>query len=219
VVNELIRLTAVLGDYYHSHEWAKETLETALNIGKEDMEIDYCHPEQLPEVLSKQPDVVILFKENRYNPVDENVETWMTEELSLVITNYVENGGSWLAWHSGLASYPVEGSYVKMLKGSFLYHPEKHQYVHYKAVEGNALVPSSSSFEIMDEHYFVHCDKENTNVFLVSESIDGKAEAGWFHHYGSGKVCCLTPAHNRNGLLNENFLSVLRNCVNWLILR
>jgi type 1 glutamine amidotransferase len=183
------------------------------------VQIDYCYPKQLTEVLSKQPDVVILFKENRYNPVDENVETWMTEELSLVIANYVENGGNWLAWHSGLASYPVEGSYLKMLKGSFLYHPEKQKKVHYKASEGNTVVPSSTSFEIVDEHYFVDCDKENTNLFLVSESIDGKAEAGWFHHYGEGKVCCLTPAHNKDGLLNENFLIVLRNCLNWLILK
>jgi type 1 glutamine amidotransferase len=218
-VNELIRLAAVLGDYYHPHEWAKQTLETALNLVREDVQIDYYHPEQLPEVLRTKPDVVILFKENRYNPVDENVETWMTEELSLVITNYVENGGSWLAWHSGLASYPVEGSYVKMLKGSFLYHPEKQMIVHYTASAGNAVVPSSISFEIVDEHYFVDCDKENTNVFLVSESIDGKAEAGWFHRYGEGKVCCLTPAHNKDGLLNKNFLNVLRNCFNWLILK
>ncbi|MFJ5761440.1 ThuA domain-containing protein [Neobacillus sp. NPDC093182] len=215
----MIRLVAVLGDYYHSHEWAKQALETALNDGRQDVQIDYCHPDQLPEVLRTKPDAVILFKENRYNPLDENTETWMTEELSIVITNYVNNGGSWLAWHSGLASYPVEGSYVKMLNGSFLYHPEKQQIVQYKASEGNAVVPSSTSFEIVDEHYFVRCDKENTNVFLISESTDGKSEAGWFHRYGEGKVCCLTPAHNKDGLLNENFLNVLRNCVNWLILR
>jgi type 1 glutamine amidotransferase len=218
-VKEVVRLAAVLGDYYHSYEWAKQTLETALNEGKQDVHIDYCQPEQLIEVLRTKPDAVILFKENRYNPKDKNPETWMTEELSLLITNYVENGGSWLAWHSGLASYPVAGSYVKMLKGSFLYHPEKQQIVHYKASEGNAVVPSSTSFEIVDEHYFVHCDKENTNVFLFSESIDGKAEAGWSHRYGEGKVCCLTPAHNKEGLLNENFLNVLRKCVNWLIIR
>ncbi|MFS0778137.1 ThuA domain-containing protein [Neobacillus sp. 3P2-tot-E-2] len=215
----MVRLAAVLGDYYHSYEWAKQTLETALNEGKQDVQIDYCQPKQLPEVLRTKPDAVILFKENRYNPLDENTETWMTEELSLVITNYVENGGNWLAWHSGLASYPVEGSYVKMVKGSFLYHPEKQQIVHYKAFDGNTVVPSSTAFELVDEHYFVDCDKENTNVFLVSESIDGQSDAGWFHRYGEGKVCCLTPAHNKDGLLNENFLNVLRDCVNWLILR
>jgi hypothetical protein len=40
-VKEVVRLAAVLGDYYHSYEWAKQTLETAvflfdgdcLNIG------------------------------------------------------------------------------------------------------------------------------------------------------------------------------------------
>jgi hypothetical protein len=218
VVNEMVKLAAVLGDYYHSYEWAKQSLESALNFGNEDMQINYCSPEQLTEVLREQPDAVILFKENRINPIDKNIDTWMTEELSIEITSYVENGGSWLAWHSGLASYPIEDSYGKMLRGYFLHHPEKHQQVHYTASEGNAIVPSSTSFEIVDEHYFVHCDKENTNVFLFSESIDGKAEAGWSHHYGKGKVCCLTPAHNKDGLLNIDFLNVLRNCVNWLLM-
>lgn len=215
----MIRLVAVLGDYYHTDEWAKQSLEIALGYGKEDLQIDYCSPEQLTEVLAKQPDVVILFKENRVNPVDENVVTWMTEELSLEITNYVENGGGWLAWHSGLASFPVEGSYVKMLRGTFLYHPEKHQLVHYKTSEGNVILPRSTSFEIIDEHYFVHCDRENTNVFLLSESIDGHASAGWSHSFGFGRVCCLTPAHSKEGLMNHDFLKILRSCVNWLISR
>jgi type 1 glutamine amidotransferase len=241
----MIRLAAVLGDYYHSSEWAKISLETALGFDKEDLQIDYCTPEQLPEILAKQPDAVIHFKENRLNPVVENVETWMTEEVSFKITNYVENGGRWLAWHSGLASFPVEGAYIKMLKGYFLYHPKKHHLVHYKASADNPVLLSTTSFEIEDEHhlvhykasadnpvllsttsfeiedehYFVHCDSENTNVFLFSESIDGQSAAGWCHSFGAGKVCCLTPAHNKEGLLNEEFLETLRNCVNWLILR
>jgi type 1 glutamine amidotransferase len=215
----MIKLAAVLGDYYHSSEWAKQSLKSALKVGREDVQINYCSPEQLPEVLRKQPHAVILFKENRINPLDKNAGTWMTEELSMEITNYVENGGSWLAWHSGLASYPTEDSYGKMVRGSFLYHPEIHQQVHYKATEGNAIVPGSTTFEIVDEHYFVHCDKENTNVFLFAESIDGQAEAGWFHRYGEGKVCCLTPAHNKEGLMNQDFLNVLRNCVHWLIFK
>ncbi|MCM3690435.1 ThuA domain-containing protein [Neobacillus niacini] len=215
----MIRLAAVLGDYYHSSEWAKQSLETALSFGKEDLQIDYCTSEQLPEILEKQPDVVIHFKENRVNPANEIVETWLTQEVTSKITNYVENGGSWLAWHSGLASFPVEGAYIKMLKGYFLYHPQKHHLVHYKAIGGNSVLPSTTSFEIVDEHYFVHCDSENTNVFLFSESIDGQSPAGWCHSFGAGKVCCLTPAHNKEGLLNEGFLETLRKCVNWLILR
>ena len=214
----MITLAAVFGDYYHPSVLAKQSLEAALNLGKEEVQIDYCYPEQLTNVLRRQPDAVILFKENRVNPLEENGETWMTVELSLEITKYVENGGSLLAWHSGLASYPVDDAYVKMLRGHFLYHPEQHQQVHYKGSEENVIVPSSTSFEIVDEHYFVQCDKDNTNVFLFSESMDGKAEAGWFHTYGEGKVCCLTPAHNKEGLLNQEFLKVLRNCINWLTL-
>lgn len=217
----MIRIAAVLGDYYHPSEWAKDSLERSLNPDstKVDIKINYYPHEQLREALSDQPDAVILFKENRLNPKEEKVELWMTEEIELEITRYVANGGSWLAWHSGLASYPAESLYTKMVKGYFLYHPEKHQPVHYKSVTENSITPHPVSFEVVDEHYFVHCDEEDTNIFLVSESIDGKAAAGWCHSYKNGKVCCLTPAHNKEGLLDSEFLSLLGRCVNWLILK
>ncbi|WHZ05099.1 hypothetical protein QNH48_10965 [Neobacillus sp. YX16] len=49
----MIRLAAVLGDYYHSSEWAKQSIETAFSFGREGLQIDYYSPEQLPEVLAK----------------------------------------------------------------------------------------------------------------------------------------------------------------------
>ncbi|NWQ43642.1 ThuA domain-containing protein [Bacillus sp. EB106-08-02-XG196] len=215
----MIKFAAVLGDYYHQSEWAKQSLETALNCNKEDLQIEYCSPEQLKEVLEKKPDAVIHFKENRVNPAEENIEKWMTEDIALEITKYVQNGGGWLAWHSGLASFPVDGSYIKMLKGHFLYHPEKHQMVHYYSSEGNSVLPIPTSFELIDEHYFVHCDTENTNIFLLSESIDGQAPAGWSHSFGFGRVCCVTPAHTKEGLMNHELLKIIKSCVNWLISR
>lgn len=215
----MIKLAAVLGDYYHQSEWAKQSLETALSCNKEDLQIECCSPEQLKEVLEKKPDAVIHFKENRVNPAEESIEKWMTEDIALEITKYVQNGGGWLAWHSGLASFPVDGSYIKMLKGHFLYHPEKPQMVHYYSSEGNSVLPIPTSFEMIDEHYFVHCDTENTNIFLLSESIDGQAPAGWSHSFGFGRVCCVTPAHTKEGLMNHDFLKILKSCVNWLISR
>ena len=215
MVSKMVRITAVLGDYYHPEGWSRESLVEALKT-IEDLQINYCNYEQLEDELSNQPDAVILFKENRLNPNEEIVDHWLTEELSLKINRYVSNGGGWLAWHSGLASYSPESAYTQMLKGYFLHHPEKHQMVQYKSVPGNGI-NINSSFEVLDEHYFVHCDEESTEVFLLSESIDGHAAAGWSHSFGEGRVCCLTPTHNKDGLLNPDFLSLLGNCVNWTI--
>ncbi|WP_235548826.1 ThuA domain-containing protein [Paenibacillus sp. Soil522] len=124
----------------------------------------------------------------------------------------MENGGGWLAWHSGLASYPVDSSYTRMLRGYFLSHPEQHKPVSYIAA-GNG---QQGTFEFVDEHYFVHCDEENTEVFLRSASTDGESIAGWRHRFAAGRVSCLTPAHREEGLLHSDFSGWLKREIEWL---
>ena len=172
---------AIVGDYYHDRDLAMESLKKALfsYISAGEIQIVECDTNQLVEKLAENPDAVILFKEDRLNPNDDQVHKWMTEEVEDEITRYVENGGGWLAWHSGLASYAIDGSYKKMVKGYFESHPDKHQIVTYTNNTENPISSSGLLFEALDEHYFVYCDVENTNVFLYSESVDGESTAGW----------------------------------------
>jgi len=213
-----ISVLAIIGDYYHPKEAILQSLEQSLfsnNINGE-IQLDLCKPDQLLKKLSARPDAVVLFTEDRVNPTDKKIYTWMTEEIANEISQYVKNGGSWLAWHSGLSSYSIDSNYTKMLRGYFEYHPDKHQVVSYKSTSDNDILPEDVSFAVLDEHYFVHCDTENTTVFLLSESIDGQSIAGWHHSYGEGKVCCLTPTHNKEGLLDSTFEEVLKKCIMWL---
>ncbi|WP_077623309.1 ThuA domain-containing protein [Sediminibacillus massiliensis] len=213
------KITAVLGDYYHERETAVQSLNEAVRLLNADsgmeVEVDYLTVEELAENIKTQPSAVVLFAENRINPNDENVRTWMNEETAGIINNYVEAGGGWLAWHAGLASYESVVPYVAMLRGYFKYHPEKHQVVKYATVPKNNLIEERETFEFLDEHYFVHCEEENTNVFLKSDSVDGSSIAGWFHDYGKGRVVCLTPAHLEEGLLNKDFLHMLVRSLEW----
>jgi type 1 glutamine amidotransferase len=214
----LKRVVAILGDYYHSAEIIKDALECALQSLTDSTEIciDYVSVEELPGALHDKPDAVILFKEDRLNPADESAEHWMTDQIADKIARYVAEGGGWLAWHSGLASYPVGSAYTNMLKGYFNYHPPEHQQVRYMGSHPGLIQGAGDvAFEILDEHYFVRCDSEKTDVFLCSESVDGCSVGGWWHAYGSGRVCCLTPAHNCEGLHHPVMLSLLRSAVQW----
>jgi hypothetical protein len=211
---------AIVGDYYH----AEKPIQTALNLALEPLteggqyQLAYISAQDLVQRLDEAPAAVILFKEDRLNPNDADVKHWLTEEVSAAISRYVEGGGGLLAWHSGLASYPPESALVQMLRGYFEFHPSKHQMVSYQGT-----LPSDQSREIslviMDEHYFVHCDEEHTTVFLRSHSVDGDSIGGWTHAYGSGKVVCLTPAHNIEGLLHEGMLALLRSSIQLLLLK
>jgi type 1 glutamine amidotransferase len=218
-VNVLKRIVALLGDYYHPYEYSKASLNQALALLNENEEF-VCieiQTNQLQKELEQQPDAVILFKEDRVNPTDEKVETWMTEEIGQAIRQYVKQGGGWLAWHSGLASYSTEGAYIQMLKGHFEYHPVNHPQVKYSSVQDDRYF-GPISFEIKDEHYFVNVNEEETNIFLESNSEEGNSIGGWLHEYGKGRVCCLIPAHTDEGLLDKNVTQLLAKTIEWVSL-
>lgn len=218
-------ILAVVGDYYHRADWAEEALRKAAE-SIEGAALRFADAERLEAELAARPDAVVLFKEDRLNPQDPEPEVrrWMTLPVQERIVRYVEQGGSWVAWHSGLASYDPAGPYVRMLRGYFRYHPQEHQIVRYIGVTGDksgtgaaSLLAPAEPFEILDEHYFVECDEANTNVFLRSVSVDGESVAGWAHVYGEGKVCCLTPAHRREGMIHDAVTDTLRRILRWCL--
>jgi type 1 glutamine amidotransferase len=207
-------ILAVIGDYYHHKAHIQASLDTA--IREIPAILVYVSESELIAMLEQKPDAVILFKEDRVNPNEEPCTVWMTDEVAERIVRYVENGGGWLAWHSGMASYPVESVYTKMLRGYFKYHPNEHQIVTYEGgYPGSTPDKEQVSFAILDEHYFVHCDTDETQVFLRSRSVDGESVAGWSHSFGLGRVCCLTPAHRREGLLHAEMVQMLRRSLEW----
>jgi type 1 glutamine amidotransferase len=204
---------AIVGDYYHQESVIREALDAALQPKQAsgEWQLTYIAVEELTVRLAEKPEAVILFKEDRLNPTDAEVATWLTAEVSDRIVRYVEEGGGFFGWHSGLASYASDTSFVRMLRGEFEFHPSQHQLVNYSGTYPGTQ--DQVEFEILDEHYFVRCDEGNTNVFLRSSSIDGDNIGGWAHDYGQGKVICLTPAHNPEGLKHPVMLELLRQCL------
>lgn len=213
------KVIAVTGDFYHQKAWADESLQRAAQplIEAGEISLTYIDAEQLIETLQDKPDVVILFKENRLNPQDEHIRIWMDAEAEEQIAKYVREGGVWLGWHAGLASYPEDGAYVDMLRGHFVSHPKEHQIVRYEAVEGTGIGHPQQPFSFLDEHYFVSVRESETEVFLRSSSIDGESIGGWRHSFGQGKVLCLTPAHLQEGLNAPAFTEVFTRSLAWCV--
>lgn len=213
------RVLAVLGDYYHDAALAGKALGAVLEpyVAAGWAELSVVDAAQLAGKLEERPDLAVLFAENRTEPEKDENRLWMTPDAERKIDGYVAGGGAWLAWHSGMASYPADGAYVNMLKGRFLHHPEQHAIVTYSPVADTALGPLGAPFRFKDEHYFVECREEETNVFLRSASVDGESVAGWFHAHGAGRVACLAPAHLEEGLLHPDFVCVMRRVVAWCL--
>lgn len=205
------KVVALVGDFYHKEELAREALLQAFGGSAAEVELHFViDPHALMTAIADGPAAVILYAENRTDPQANPGATWMTADFSEQIVRYIEGGGGWLAWHSGLASYPADSGYVRMLRGYFLSHPEQHRPVRYSPVDDEA-----AGFEFLDEHYFVQCDEPNTEVFLRSFSADGQSVAGWHHSFGAGRVSCLTPAHRMEGLLDAGFSRTLLREIMW----
>ncbi|QIZ07176.1 ThuA domain-containing protein [Priestia megaterium] len=213
----MVKIVALLGDYWHDRDDAKAGLEAAFSRlpYKEEIDLQYITYEEVSQVLDDKPDLFINAKMAQLNPLDEQVITWLTEDLDKKIVSYIKEGGSILAWHTGIAGYPSESNYIKMLRGYFVYHPPGLQHVTYLWKENEK--GGEIAFSLSDEHYFVHCDAANTDVDLWSTSADGDAIAGWKHSYGKGKICCFTPAHTKEGMLNKNISSLLAEKINWTL--
>lgn len=211
----MIKAAALLGDYWHSKEDAKAGLETALSRLSESEEVDltYITHEEVLETLEQKPDIFINAKMDPLNPKDEEVVTWLTPEIETKLIEYVQNGGGLFVWHAGMAGYDAESRYIEMLRGAFDYHPPGLQQVTYMPAEG--AVDHAATFTIEDEQYFVHCEESATTVDLWSTGVDGDSLAGWKHTYGSGKVCCFTPAHTREGMQNEHVSRLLAEKIAW----
>ncbi|KGM45999.1 ThuA domain-containing protein [Neobacillus niacini] len=208
----MIKVVALVDDYWHSGDDAKAGLEAAIRkLPDKEVDVQYITYEEVSQVLNEQPDLFINAKMNVLNPKDEQKMTWLSDELDKKIEKYVNEGGSILALHAGMAGYPSQTNYTKMLRGAFDYHPPGLQEVTY--------IQNDKTFSLSDEHYFVHCDVEKTEVYLRSSGEAGVSIAGWQHSYGKGKVCCFTPAHTKEGVLNENISRLLADKINWMFTR
>lgn len=209
-----MKIVAVLGDYYHDEAHYKKAISHTVET-MDGIEILYIKRKNLINKLKDKPDLVILASENRINPHEEDTRTWLTAAGETEIVNYVKNGGSWFVWHSGLASYESNATYINMVGGYFTHHPEEHVNVLYKYKGNHKLSISKDHFKISDEHYFIEHAKDNS-VFLSSTSKFGESVAGWTRKFGTGKVCCYVPAHKIEGLMDESVQTDLKHIIDWL---
>ena len=204
-----------LGDYYHKHENIYPSIKKAAELAEETLNDCQCISE-LGDVIDKNPAVIIMARENRINPQDEAVKVWLTPELDEKITAYVKNGGSFIGIHTAIASYPADSEYTKMLKGSFVSHPEEHYCVQYKSNEKLPFAGAEAfDYGIMDEHYVLDVDTEATNVFMSLSSEFGEGCGGWYHSYGSGKVIVIVPTHNKEGFEHPETIRLYKEAISW----
>jgi len=183
-----------LGDYYHdkapTYHAINRVVEGLAGVTLRDRTL-----EQMQDTLDSNPTLLIIGLENRINPKDTVVDTWLTPELDKQLADYVASGGTLLALHSALANYPAESLYIRMLGGRLISHSDIYCEVRYVS-SINWPLRNAVDFATEDEFCVIKIDAQATTVFMNSESKHGTQPAGWYHTFGRGRVMCLVPTHN-----------------------
>lgn len=156
--------------------------------------------------------LVILTKSNNVSSADRT--NWMTDEVQAAFVDYVRQGGSLLAIHSGTAEYREATALRKLLGGVFVHHPKQCP-VTVTPQAGHPLTTGSRAFTLTDEHYFMEMDDDAVDIFLTSSSEHGEQPAGWTRTEGAGRVAVLTPGHNVEIWLEPAYQTLIINSMNW----
>jgi type 1 glutamine amidotransferase len=78
---------------------------------------------------------------------------------------------------------------------------------------------------VNDEQHFVIYDKDEKNILLRAENIDGltyeeqgtTSVSGWAHEYGKGRVVFTAVGHNIHALWQPEYFQLQKNAVRWLL--
>ena len=175
-----------------------------------------------PEMIEEYP-LIICCKSN--NVTSGNPEPWfentVTEVMGGEFRRYVEQGGAFLAVHSGNV-FMGEGDgvkeYTEFVGNRFLSHPLRCEVVLKKEKEHPIMYGVEEEFSIRDEHYQMEILAEDADIFLTSHSKTGGIQtAGYTREIGRGRLCVLTPGHTLSVWQNKEFQKIFLNAMEWCL--
>ena len=153
---------------------------------------------------------IILSKANHRSEQDDT--PWFDQRYDEKIYHFVESGKTLIVLHSGLVGYEQSIGLRKLSGGVFLHHPPMCR-VTIKPHPSHQLANGVAEYTEYDEHYFVQLDDQDSEVFLMSESVHGAQPAGWIRKFGLGRVIVLTPSHTDSGWQESILPTFIKKCI------
>jgi len=212
------KVCAIVGDYYHDPEITVRALDRLPERERFEFVIHRGRKRFPREEVIEKSDILLLARMGRLRP-EKSEELWLSDSDERFIFDFIEQGGSLLALHAALASYPSDGPLHSLLRGRFLYHPPLHPAVHYVIPQqARKITRRVESFTVEDEQYFVDLESGTTGIQLMSQTREhGESPAGWAHEFGTGRVCVLVPGHTEIAMLHPMMQRLLQNALDWCL--
>lgn len=205
----MIRTLVICGDPWHPAATIELGLK-ALNGAAFAFEF-LVNDAEWPAVRLNDFPLVVLA---RANLTSSEERPWLMPETQGVLADYVTQGGGLLVVHAGTARYENLPALNALIGGAFVRHPAPCN-VTMEPLSSHPVVDGVASFTARDEHYFMAMNDSPADLFLQSRSLHGVQPAGWARASGRGRVCVLTPGHDREVWLHPMFQKLLFNALRW----
>lgn len=216
------RILVICDDVWHPAEVIKKGI---ISLDADGYQFEFVKAAKdilTPGMIAEYP-LIICCKSN--NVTSGNPAPWfentVTEVMGTEFRNYVEQGGAFLAVHSGNV-FQGEGDgikeYTEFVGNRFLSHPLRCEVTLKKEKEHPVMRGVEKEFCIRDEHYQMEILAEDADVFLTSHSEAGGTHvAGYTREMGRGRLCVLTPGHTLSVWQNREFQKIFRNAMQWCL--
>lgn len=242
------RALALIGDRYHNPDYIRTSLD---KVFKDlNMPIDYTiEYNQISAKLLKQyqlfvvlrdgmiwpdgylgPDAYVAYAANLETPKsfpDPKPVTWITDEQSAAIKEFVNSGNGFYALHncSNISNSPAGKGYREVMGGAYIGHPPMRPFRVQATQNKHPITDGMSSFMVNDEQHYVEYDKDPKHLILQAENVDGlpylnlgtKSASGWAYDYGKGRVVFTAVGHNIHAMWNPQYLEIQKRSVRWLL--
>lgn len=213
------RALALIGDRYHSPVHIRDGLKGPLAL--ENIPVVYIeNHEALTAETLENFDLLIFFKDGMIWPNGHKRGSqviWMTDEQQQAISDFVHNGGAFLALHNSHGIYPEGGPYYELFGGDYGGHPAPEEFTIRIENKDHPITAGVEDFMTFDEQHMskYYLDREHLLMRNISKA-NKSAPAGWWRELGKGRFCYLAPGHTPEALGHPMMQRLIRNAVRWL---
>lgn len=213
------RALALIGDRYHSPVHIRDGLKGPLAL--ENIPVVYIeNHEALTAEALKAFDLLIFFKDGNIWPNGHkrgSAKKWMTDEQQQAVSDFVHNGGGFLALHNSHGLYPAGGAYYELFGGDYGGHPAPEEFMIRIENKDHPITAGVEDFRAFDEQHMskYYLDREHLLMRNISDA-NKSAPAGWWRELGKGRFCYLAPGHTPEALGHPMMQRLIRNSVKWL---
>ncbi|MGF1484483.1 MAG: ThuA domain-containing protein [Opitutales bacterium] len=194
----MLRTLILCGDFWHAPAPFVPNLKRALGEHTEGLTA-HLFPSAFDTAELEHTDLLVLCKESIVPGTHktDREANWISLEQERTILDWVAQGGTLLAWHSGAAGYSPEGL-QQVFGGQFRGHPPIHSFAVKVTKPGHPLATGVTDFSVIDELYhFSVKDSDEFEVFIegVSEEHGITEPIAWTHSHGKGDVIVYLLGH------------------------